>query len=141
MREVFADACYWIALLIETDELHESAVQASNNLNNALVITTDSVFLEVFNFVSKRGETLRQAAVSIHRELLNDNNVSIIPQSRTHFNSAVLLFEKRKDKNYSLTDCYSMIEMRSRKINEILTNDHHFAQEGFQILLKLDREK
>jgi predicted nucleic acid-binding protein len=39
------------------------------------------------------------------------------------------------DKAYSLTDCISMNAMRERGLTDILTNDHHFTQEGFHILL------
>jgi predicted nucleic acid-binding protein len=39
------------------------------------------------------------------------------------------------DKGYSLTDCISMNVMRDRGINDVLTQDKQFAQEGFNILL------
>ncbi len=45
------------------------------------------------------------------------------------------LYNARLDKGYSLTDCVSMNVMREQNISEILTNDDHFEQEGFQILL------
>ncbi len=38
-------------------------------------------------------------------------------------------------KEYSFIDCISMAAMKERKIFQILTNDHHFAQEGFEILM------
>jgi predicted nucleic acid-binding protein len=44
------------------------------------------------------------------------------------------LFEDRPDKGYSLTDCMSMQVMRRDGLTEVLTNDHHFSQEGFRIL-------
>ena len=40
------------------------------------------------------------------------------------------------DKEYSLTDCISMHVMRSEGLTEVLSNDHHFAQEGFHILFQ-----
>ena len=39
------------------------------------------------------------------------------------------------DKDYSLTDCRSMVAMRRLGVAEILTNDHHFTQEGFTDLV------
>jgi len=42
----------------------------------------------------------------------------------------------RPDKNYSLTDCISMQMMRELGVFEILTHDHHFAQEGFVALMR-----
>jgi uncharacterized protein len=44
------------------------------------------------------------------------------------------LYKDRPDKEYSLTDCISMQVMRREGLTEVLTNDHHFTQEGFRIL-------
>lgn len=37
-------------------------------------------------------------------------------------------------KEYSLTDCVSMQAMRREGLIDVLSNDHHFTQEGFHIL-------
>lgn len=37
-------------------------------------------------------------------------------------------------KEYSLTNFISIIVMKEMKITEVLTNDQHFAQEGFILL-------
>jgi len=47
------------------------------------------------------------------------------------------LYERRPDKQYSLVDCISMNVMRQKDIQEILTNDQHFSQEGFVRLLNV----
>jgi predicted nucleic acid-binding protein len=44
------------------------------------------------------------------------------------------LYKDRPDKEYSLTDCIAMQVMRQEGLTEVLTNDHHFTQEGFYIL-------
>lgn len=49
---------------------------------------------------------------------------------RSHFS----IFEKYKDKSYSLTDCLSFIIMEKQGITTALTLDRHFVQAGFQIL-------
>jgi predicted nucleic acid-binding protein len=41
------------------------------------------------------------------------------------------LYQGRADKNYSLTDCFSMIIMQEKRISGVLTNDDGFRQEGF----------
>jgi len=46
------------------------------------------------------------------------------------------LYEQRNDKGYSLVDCISMTTMRRYAILEVLTNDHHFMQEGFNVALR-----
>ena len=51
-------------------------------------------------------------------------------------NESDCLYENRTDKEYSPTDCSSMEAMRQQGLHEVLTNDHHFEQEGFTILIK-----
>lgn len=47
------------------------------------------------------------------------------------------LYESRPDRTYSLVDCISMNAMREEGITDALTNDHHFTQEGFTILISV----
>ncbi len=49
---------------------------------------------------------------------------------------AMTLIENRLDKSYSLCDAVSFVLMRERHINESLSTDRHFEQEGFIRLLK-----
>jgi predicted nucleic acid-binding protein len=60
--------------------------------------------------------------------------VGVLPQTRADFDAALALYEARPDKGYSLTDCRSMLALQALSVNEVLTNDHHFTQEGFTIL-------
>jgi uncharacterized protein len=41
------------------------------------------------------------------------------------------------DKEWSLTDCASFVIMKRRRIDEALTDDHHFMQNGCKALLKI----
>ena len=61
-------------------------------------------------------------------------DVDVLPQTRADFDAALALYEARSDKAYSLTDCRSMGALRALGVSEVLTNDHHFTQEGFTIL-------
>ena len=58
----------------------------------------------------------------------------MLPQTRVDFDAALALYEARPDKSYSLTDCRSMLAMKSQGVVEVLTNDRHFTQEGLTIL-------
>jgi predicted nucleic acid-binding protein len=60
----------------------------------------------------------------------------VLPQTRAVLQEAIQLYANRLDKGYSLTDCISMITMRGEKLNEVLTDDHHFEQEQCAILIK-----
>ena len=47
-------------------------------------------------------------------------------------------FKQMNDKDWSLVDCISMIISKDFDIANIFTNDHHFEQAGFKILLHKD---
>ena len=94
------------------------------------------VLTELLNAFSNRGEYLRQVAIEIVRALRADPNIEIIPQTADQFEKAMKFYQQRLDKGYSLTDCASMLVMKERGLWEIMTYDRHFAQEGFNALLR-----
>jgi len=61
--------------------------------------------------------------------------VIVRPHTHQSFLDGFALYKARPDKEYSLTDCISMEAMHQEGITEILTNDAHFRQEGFTVLL------
>ena len=65
-----------------------------------------------------------------------DSGVMVIPQSDDLFRRGLDLYDRRPDKEYSLVDCIAMIVMEDEGITEILTNDHHFEQERYNVLIK-----
>jgi len=98
------------------------------------IVTTDEVLTEFLNALAGAGRVGRAHAVATVRDIRNDPQDPVLPQSRADFDSALALYEARLDKAYSLTDCRSMVAMRALGITEVLSNDHHFTQEGFAIL-------
>jgi len=62
--------------------------------------------------------------------------VTVLEQSSTTFLRALERYAQREDKEYSLTDCAGMNAMDATGIREVLTNDHHFEQEGYIVLVK-----
>jgi predicted nucleic acid-binding protein len=63
-------------------------------------------------------------------------DVEIVPATMEWFERGMELYEGRPDKEWSLTDCISFAVMTERGVSDALTNDHHFEQAGFRILLK-----
>jgi uncharacterized protein len=136
MKTVFADSLYWIAIVKPNDPWRDAAKAARKELGDGRTVTTDEVLGEFLAALSASGEPLRRQAARMVRAILSNPNVKVVPQSRDSFLRGLELYEQRGDKEYSLTDCISMNTMRSESVNEVLTNDRHFEQEGFSILIK-----
>jgi len=135
---VFADACYWIAVLNPKDSLHQSAQEASDRLGPTRIVTSQMVLAETLNGLSGRGEPLRAAAVKMIGELERSPNVGIVPQTSLQFHSAMRRYDSRRDKEWGLTDCSSFLIMEEKGLTDALTGDRHFEQAGFAVLMKQD---
>ena len=135
MRPVFADTCYWIALLLERDAWHQVALLLSNELANRRIVTSEMVLVELLNSISRYGAEKRMAAVSLIRGFENKTNVRVEPLRTEKFWEAVALYAARPDQEWGLVDCASFQLMQTHNIREALTNDHHFTQAGFTILM------
>jgi len=136
MRVAFADTCYWIALLNPRDQLHTKAIQVSRGLGDGAIATSDEVLTEFLNYFGARGVFFRNAAIRLVERMQLDPKVRIAPQDHEGFANGYRLYRSRPDKGYSLTDCISMEFMRRESINQVLSSDEHFSQEGFCCLLR-----
>ena len=131
---LFADTFYWVAVMSPRDPFHARVMSWGRNLGTLRLVTTDEVLTEVLNWFSGAGPYWRGKTATFVRNVRNDPDVAVLPQTRTDFDAALALYEARPDKAYSLTDCRSMVALRALGVNEVLTNDRHFSQEGFTIL-------
>ena len=135
MRHFFADTFYWVALLSRHDAWHEQVTAFNHTLlREDLFLTTDAIILEFLAAFSGAGAYLRQQAVARVEAMLLNPYIRVIEATRAQLLDGLALYKNRPDKEYSLTDCISMQVMRREGLTEILTNDHHFTQEGFRIL-------
>ena len=111
-----------------------SCFTSADSLGNRLILTTDEVLTEFLNALS--GDSfLRSAGASLVTAIAADPAIIVEPQSHESFMAGLALYERRPDKGYSLTDCVSMQACHAAGITEVLTSDHHFAQEGFTLLI------
>ena len=136
MSTVFADTFYWAALLNPRDSLHNEAVAVGESLKGTPVVTTDEVLIEFLTFFAGSGPRVRRRAAAFVRSLFLDPQVDVKEQNRRSFLAGLERYEARLDKGYSLTDCISMNVMRTEGLTEVLTNDEHFAQEGYHALFR-----
>jgi uncharacterized protein len=132
----FADTQYWVALLNERDMWHEQAVVVSQGITGRRIITTEAVLMELLASFSGMGARARMEAAGYVRDLQAHPEVEVVEQTHALFEAGLNLYEQRPDKKYSLADCISMQVMRNLGLREVLTNDHHFSQEGFRALLR-----
>ena len=134
MKIVFADTFYWIALINVNDESHAQAIRIGQMYSDRRVVVTDAVVDEVLNYFASKGDFLRMRAFDLSRRIDIDPDVLLIKHREDLRRSGLRLYYERPDKGYSLTDCISMVVMKQMGISEVLTQDKHFAQEGFTIL-------
>jgi uncharacterized protein len=133
MNAVFADTSYFIALLSIRDIHHEAADRYTRDFNG-LIITAQWILLELANFFGdsrKRVET-----IDLINTIITDPKTECIPLTEASFRTGWLLYQSRRDKGWSLTDCMSFNSMHDRGLIKALSSDRHFEQAGFQILLK-----
>jgi predicted nucleic acid-binding protein len=133
-RILFADTFYWVALLNPRDAFHARVTAFNSKLGATRLITTDEVLTEVLNWFSQYGPLWRAKTAALIHNLRSNPTVAVLPQTCADFDTALALYEARPDKGYSLTDCRSLVALRALGVTEVLTNDHHFTQEGFTIL-------
>ena len=134
MRRLFVDTFYLIALAHPRDQWRPRVLAFSRALRDYHLYTVDEVLAEFLTACSSSGTRIRQRAGQTVRTALQDRQWTVFPQSRSSLLDALTLYEARPDKEYSLTDCIAMQTMRREGLTEVLTNDHHFTQEGFHIL-------
>lgn len=138
MSLIFIDTSYLIAILDPKDDRHNRAQEVSKSLGNFKAVTSEMVLTELLNYFSAKGKNFRQLGLRVTDQLKSDINVEVISQTAKQFEQACQLYRQRMDKEYSLTDCASMLIMQEKGMKNVLTHDKHFQQEGFRALLRKD---
>jgi hypothetical protein len=84
MTAVFADSFYWIALTNPRGAFHDTVLEFSRSLRPRAIVTTDEVLTELLTF-SASDRQLRFEAGLVVNDVLADNNVRVVPQTRRSF--------------------------------------------------------
>lgn len=136
MKQIFADANGWIALNSKRDQLHHTTAEINKELlqSGHRYVTTNFVLDETYTgLLTKVGHF---AAVNFGERIRGARTVHIIHITEDIEEEAWKLFKQYSDKDFSFTDCTSFVVMHQLNLTEAFTNDHHFEQRGFTILLK-----
>jgi len=133
MATVFADTFYFIALLDSADAKHVPAVDWSRQ-KSITFLTTEYVLMELGNAFCALGD--REEFAVFHESVRSDSKFQVVVSSATFYASGINLYRRRRDKEWSLTDCTSFVAMKEHGVRDALTGDKHFEQAGFSALLK-----
>jgi predicted nucleic acid-binding protein len=132
MTTYLADTWYFIARIDPYDQHHEMAERLARTLRDKRLLTHDYVLGEFLTYFSGEGARARTRAVEGVRSIQRAHEVIESPPAL--FDLALSRYARRPDKEYSFVDCMSMVLMEHRGVTHVLTNDHHFRQEGFTVV-------
>lgn len=130
-KNVFVDTSYLLALELKNDQNHKIANKHWQDFvkDSFSLVTTSYIFDETVTYLNSRG--FHDKAVEVGENLLLSSSVELIQVDENLFLEGWAMFQKHKDKRYSLTDCISFIVMEQKEIQTALTFDKHFVQTGF----------
>jgi predicted nucleic acid-binding protein len=134
MKQIFADTSYWIGLVNPRDQIHQKVIKITQQLFSVRLVTTEMVLGELLNSFSD--SPFRRTVAGMVLKLRNDRNLRIVPQTSEQFESALRRYKQSADKSWSLTDCASFQVMEAEQMQSALTHDQHFAQAGYETLLR-----
>jgi len=136
MKQIFVDTNGWIALNSKRDQFRNTALDVNKQLlrNGCYYVTTNFVLDETYTGLLTRVGQF--AAVDFGERIHSSKVVQVIHVTEQIEEQAWKLFKQYSDKNFSFTDCTSFVIMRHLDLVKAFTNDHHFEQMGFIILLK-----
>jgi uncharacterized protein len=133
-KRILLDTSYVQALLNKRDRDHCKAVSLLSYVKNAHEVwITEAVLVEIGNGLSSID---RIAAEKFIKSCYKTSNINVITVDTVLFLKSLELYSRRSDKNWGITDCISFFVMQENGIFEAATNDEHFIQAGFIILMK-----
>ena len=132
MNRVFVDTSAILALLVEGDRAHRSAVAAFDTLSRqaAVLVTTSYVLVETYALVSRR---LGLPAVARFREEFAPLLEVVWVAAPLHERGLDELL-LRDTASLSLVDVVSFLVAREQEIDEVFAFDRHFEREGFRLV-------
>lgn len=126
---IFADTGALYALLVKSDEHHDSALTwLKAHKRKARLFTTDYVISELLTLLRARSE-LARARVSA-KVLFGGKVARIQHVSEQNIKAATKVFDQFSDKEWSFTDCVSYAVIEELGIKKAFAFDDHFRQFG-----------
>jgi uncharacterized protein len=127
------DTVFVQALLNRRDQYYRQALALLPRVRTAKEVwITEAVLIEVANALSAVN---RLGAVEFIRSCYRTSNMQVVPVDASLLDKALLLYETRPDKTWSLTDCLSFVVMEQEELMYAVTADEHFLQAGYHTLM------
>ena len=136
IETVFVDSFAWIATINKSDNYHDICLGILEGFlnNHTKLITSNYIVVETINSLSR--VEFRKTVIGFMDKLEKSPSVKIIKITDEIYNNAWMLYQQRMDKNWGITDCTSFEIMKIFNIKKAFTNDKHFEQAGYSLLVK-----
>jgi predicted nucleic acid-binding protein len=132
-EQLFVDTLFVVALINRRDQYHAQATALAEKVDGQPLLITQAVLLEIGNALA-RG--FKREAADIIEHFLTSEEVEVVHITPELFEEAFTLYRSYGDKEWGLVDCISFVAMRRAGVTQALTFDRHFAQAGFQVLMR-----
>lgn len=133
---IFVDTFAWVAVINKSDNYHKICLKTLKLFLRKKVkfITTNYVIIETINALSKI--EFRKSVIGFINKLEKSPSVEIIKITDEIYNNVWILYQKRTDKDWGITDCTSFEVMRILNIKTAFTFVRHFEQAGYSLALQ-----
>lgn len=132
-KRLLLDTVFIQGLLNRNDQYHAPARALLPRVRAAAEVwVTEAVLAEVANALSTFD---REGAARYIDRCYETANLRVVSVDTPLLKKGLALYRSRLDKEWSLTDCISMIVMQEQGLSEAVTADHHFAQAGYRASL------
>lgn len=124
---IFVDSSAWFARYTPRDVNH-AAAREFHAATRELLVTSDYVVDEVLTLLKARGNVER--ATRVGKAFFGGELAQIEWVSQADILGAWAIFDKYRDKEWSFTDCVSLVVMQRLGIVKAFAFDEHFRQFG-----------
>jgi hypothetical protein len=121
----FVDTSAWYAAYVSSDPQHHTVSRLLRSADRSF-FTSDFVIDETMTFLLARGE--RRRAIKFGRDLLITGIVRVELLTLPDLLNAYEVFAKNIDKQWSFTDCTSLVLMQRLRVPEAVSLDKDFQQ-------------
>lgn len=135
INHIFMDSFAWIAIINKSDNYHKPSLKLLNDMlsQQTELVTTNYILIETINALSKA--EYRKAIIEFINRIEKSPSVTVIKITDEIHKTAWKLYQQRMDKDWGITDCTSFEVMNLVNIKRAFTNDKHFEQAGYTILI------